>query len=449
MTHRPRSAGRYRRSLAPVVGLLLTFAAVATGVGWAQEGDARADPGATVALYLTWQSDPTTTMTIEWHTEGRGRGARLEFQRQGEGDWDDREPETIPFPHAAEVAGVDRMIHRVELTGLEPGSTYEFRTDAGGENYTFRTMPAQLDRPVRFATGGDVQRNENMERVSDLAASYDPDFIMWGGDLAYANGLSQNVRHWFQFFDATYRTLITPERRVIPVLVAIGNHEVEGFFIDNHPDYEQNDATRARMAPFFYEVFAMPGQPGYRVLDFADYMTVLLLDTDHTNPVDGEQAEWLDDRLAERRDVPHVFPLYHIPAYPSVRSPDERSARVRSIWVPLFEAHGIEVAFENHDHAYKRTYPLRGGERSNDGIVYIGDGAWGVNPRPVGRDYEGGIAPYLEHAIPVRHFILGELRGDERYFIAVDDTGKVIDEFPEGSASVIGAPRFRVSGAVR
>lgn len=401
----------------------------------------------TVAIFLTWQSDPTTTMTIDWHTEERAPNARLEFRRQGNNEWESRAAESIPFPHARDEAEVERVIHRVELTGLEPDATYEFRTGHEWSSYTFRTMPAALHRPVRFATGGDVQRNPNMRRTSSAAAAYDPDFVMWGGDLAYADGRSENVRRWFQFFDAVHSTLITPDGRVIPVLVAIGNHEVEGHYLDNHEDYTQDDATRARLAPYFYEIFAMPGQPGYAVLDFGDYMSILLLDTDHTNPVDGEQAAWLAGRLAERQDVPHVFPLYHIPAYPSVRSPDGRSRRVRETWVPLFERYGLSVVFENHDHAYKRTFPLRGGEPSSDGVVYIGDGAWGVNPRPVGRDHENGPAPYLERAASVRHFILGELHGDARYFIMVDDDGNVFDEFPAGSRSVIGEPRFRAAEA--
>lgn len=428
--------------------MTLTVAALASACAHAGPGNAAADVPRvpTLSLFLTWQGDPTTTMTIDWHTEDPASEARLDYRRQGEDEWESVVSEAISFPYSGEVALIERVIHRVELTDLEPDAIYEFRTQPL-DIFSFRTMPRELDRPVRFAAGGDVQRNSNMQRTSREAAAYDPDFVMWGGDLAYANGLSENLQRWYEFFDAIHTTLITPDGRVIPVIVAIGNHEVEGHYLDNYPGYTQNDAWRARLAPFFYDIFAMPGQPGYKTLDFGDYMSVLLLDTDHTNPVDGEQAEWLEDRLEERQDVPHVFPLYHIPAYPSVRSPDGRSKRVRETWVPLFEEYGVEVAFENHDHAYKRTFPLRGGQPSSDGVVYLGDGAWGVNPRPVGRDHEGGRASYLERAESVRHFILGEINGDERHFIAVDETGEIIDEFPAGSHSVIGEPRFQASAA--
>src|SRR5690625_7699759 len=113
-------------------------------------------------------------------------------------------------------------------------------------------------------------------------------------------------------------------------------------------------------------------------------MSLVLLDTDHTNPVDGVQTEWLEQVLAERQEVPHLFPVYHGPAWPSVRNPDwEQSVRVREHWVPLFEAYGVRVAFENHDHAYKRTRPIRNNRKDPSGVVYFGDGAWGVGVREI------------------------------------------------------------------
>jgi acid phosphatase type 7 len=400
-----------------------------------QASDAAAEPA---GLFLTWQRDPTTTMTVDWHTGDAAPGAVLQFRRQGERRWQSRAPQSFPFPHS------ERTIHRVELTGLRPDATYEFRTGEASRSYTFRTMPARADRPVRFIAGGDVRHNqEMMERTGRQAAVYDPDFIVWGGDLAYADGLPQNVGRWYEFFDAIRNTLVTPEGRAIPILLALGNHEVAGSYHFRIDGYRQDVETRRRISPFFYDLFATPGQPGYGVIDFGDYMSVVLLDTDHNNPIAGAQTAWLERTLRERQRVPHVFPVYHVPGYPSVRAFDgEVSQRVREHWVPLFDRYGVRVAFENHDHIYKRTWPLRGGERHADGVVYLGDGAWGVGVREIGRDQGGNMAPYLERAESVRHFILGEIRGAERRFIMVDEEGTVFDEFPAGARAAIGAPRF-------
>jgi hypothetical protein len=39
------------------------------------------------------------------------------------------------------------------------------------------------------------------------------------------------------------------------------------------------------------------------------------------------------------------------------------------------------AAFENHNHAFKRTHPIKASQVDPTGVVYIGDGSWGVNPR--------------------------------------------------------------------
>ena len=74
--------------------------------------------------------------------------------------------------------------------------------------------------------------------------------------------------------------------------------------------------------------------------------------------------------------------VYHLAGYPSTRSPDIKSpCFIRKYWVPLFEKYGVKLAFEHHNHAFKRTYPLLDEKIDSLGIVYIGDGCWGAPPR--------------------------------------------------------------------
>ena len=318
---------------------------------------------------------------------------------------------------------------RVELTGLKPGTDYRFRAEGHGEEFGFRTMPATLTRPVRFAEGGDTRHEKAwMVRTNRVAMAYDPDFVVWGGDFAYANGLESNLPRWEEWFEANHEGLTGADNRVVPIMGAIGNHEVVGGYYTSHAEFKPVDEWRARIAPYFYQFFAFPGQPGYGALDFGDYLSFIVLDSGHTNPIAGAQTEWLEKALVERKGRPHVFPVYHVPAYPSQRSYDgQPTVQVRENWVPLFEKHGIEVAFEHHDHTYKRTHPIRGGKVSADGIVYIGDGAWGVKER------EGASkdAWYIKRFSSKRHAIIVTLDKDGRSFLMVDEDGKVIDEYPE------------------
>lgn len=373
-------------------------------------------------LLLTWQDDPTTTMTVDWHFHLTLSlpEPHLLYRAEHESEW-------IEQP-GVELPGVlsGRRVFRAHLTELEPGTTYEFQVAGHAGTYHFRTMPRELGSSFTFAAGGDTRHQKAwMEQMNRVIAAYDPEFIVWGGDLAYADGVRAN--YWHEWFDAVRSTLVTPEGRVIPVVVGIGNHEVQGGFYRNHPEFEETEAWRQRIAPFFYGLFAFPGQPGYGVLDFGDYLSLIILDTDHTNSVTGVQAAWLEKVLAERQHVTHVIPVYHVTAYPSVRSfGGFTEMRIRDTWLPLFEAYGVRLAFENHDHAFKRSVPIRSGKFDPSGLVFFGDGAWGVTPRDV---HPIGTTWYLARAEAVRHGMVVTLSETGVHVRTVSADGEILDSY--------------------
>lgn len=165
-------------------------------------------------------------------------------------------------------------------------------------------------------------------------------------------------------------------------------------------------------------------------MDFGRYLSLIMLDTDHTNPIKGEQTRWLQKVLEDRNDVTHIIPVYHLPAWPSARNPDDsRFEHIRKYWHPLFEEHRVVVAFENHDHTYKRTYPIRNGKIDPNGVVYMGDGAWGVYTRTPGSRHDEH-AWYLKRASSDRHFILGTIHGRLIHYVVINESGEVIDEYP-------------------
>lgn len=354
------------------------------------------------AILLTWQQDPTTTMTIDWHTLPSDQGlSTVSYKKQNEMAWLEVDATQHEFPYS------DRTIHRIEITGLKPDSNYEFRVGEFQRVYSLRTLPAKNQRPLRFAAGGDTSHGELFRQMNRAVMPYDPDFIVWGGDLAYANGNKENVDLWYQWFDGIRETLISEEGRVVPVIVGLGNHDV----INHHyPASESNidkgigmpafiakvkrgemeeptDAMRLAKGPFFYPLFAFPGQPGYGVLDIGDYLSLIILDSSHSNLISGTQTEWLEKTLQSRQDRPHLLPVYHKPAFPSGRvEPGGKrvqfwSEEVLDNWIPLFEKYGVRVALENDDHTYKRSYPVKSNAIHPNGIVYLGDGSWGVEKK--------------------------------------------------------------------
>lgn len=388
------------------------------------------------ALLLTWQYDPATTMTIDWHVVPENEGERvLYYKPVGDEEWNEAESFRHFFPYS------NRIIHRTQLTGLDPDSEYRFRVSHFEREYKFRTMPAELDRPVRFATGGDTDHSPDGRtyEMNQVVMEYDLDFIAWGGDLAYNDGgdPDRGIR-WYGWFEANYNTLVSEDGRVVPIVVGIGNHEVKRYIGGNQwynfdgtiRSFEPTAEWRQDVAPFFYNLFAFPGQPGYGVLDFGDYMSLFILDSGHTNTTDGPQRDWLESELRERhrQNISHIFPVYHVPAYPSHRSFGGTSrTNVRENWVPLFEEYGVRVAFENHDHTYKRTHPIRDGEIAGDGIVYIGDGAWGRSPR------EGSSRDewYINEFASQQHAIIVTLEGETQEYIMITPEGEILDSYTD------------------
>ncbi|MGY6522454.1 MAG: metallophosphoesterase [Mongoliitalea sp.] len=379
---------------------------------------------ATHAFYLTWTDDPTSSISIDWHSDATS-STTLKFRRKGTDVWRDFESTVLPYPFS------ERKVHRVGIGGLSPATTYELMFPGLESVYHFHTMPADLNSAsIKIAIGGDtMHRKEWFEKTNGIVTSYEPDFVIIGGDMAYENGVAENLQRIYDWFDAYTTTLVTADNRILPCIVAAGNHEVVGGYYSRNPGYEQTNSFRNRIAPYFYSLFPFPGQPGYNVLDFGKYLSLVILDTEHSNPVAGVQTEWLKETLEARKDFLHVLPIYHVPAFPSVRDyTGTTQTIVRDTWVPIFEQYPIRLAFENHDHAYKRTFPIRNGKVDQTGITYVGDGSWGTEPRPI---HSVEDTWYLKVAQSVNAFTLLTIEGSQYSLISLDWEGNVIDSYPQ------------------
>lgn len=392
------------------------YATNSVGTGFGGELSFSTDnPSDPHSFLLSWQQNPSSTMTIDWHTDGSAE-EWMQYRREGTSQWESVKGEVSDFPNSS------REIHRVELEGLSADQVYEFRFTQR-DTYLFRTMPRQNSRTIRFIAAGDVMHTETwMHQTAEVASGYDLDFVALGGDLAYANGGDRQAHRWHDYLETWSETMIRPDGRVIPHLVGIGNHEVQNQFVFNQNNYQQTDSYRSSVAPYFFALFPFPGQPGYNVLDFGNYMSLIFLDTNHTNPVDGQQTTWLEQTLSSRQDGRHLIPISHVGAYPSRRKDEVTNKDVREHWVPLFEEYGVRVAFENHNHNYKRTVPLLDAQQDASGITYMGDGSWGVSIEPP-ETYS-----YLQQAQEIRNFIIVEVDGSQIHMRAIDGSGNQFDQ---------------------
>ncbi|MBA4188147.1 MAG: hypothetical protein C0467_09030 [Planctomycetaceae bacterium] len=391
-------------------------------------------------LFLTWQRDPTTTMTVQW--VGRTRESDdpvVRYADRGKGVWVTGPLTTRqPFPVFTTTFGfptgpTDLSVFRAELTGLTPGTEYEFRIGTNSPIYRFRTMPSKATRAFHFISGGDCGVNLHAIANNRVAAKQDPMFVLIAGDLGYDNGVSAETA--LQFIRNYSRTMTDSQGRLIPLVASIGNHEVRGGF-----------GKTLKEATFFTPFFGgLYRETSYGVLDFGDYLSLVLTDTGHAAPIGGEQTVWLDKTLADRAGRPHLIVANHVPCYPSYRPPEGKADKFgtgeeqRKFWVPLFEKHQVDVVLEHHDHTFKRTHPLKSGVvDEKTGIVYLGDGSWGKLRVPK----EPEARPYLADVNSTYHLTLHRLEGEQSFHLALDETGKILDVNRTGKKARRRTPGF-------
>ncbi|MHB1422330.1 MAG: purple acid phosphatase family protein [Gemmataceae bacterium] len=363
-------------------------------------------------LFLTWQRDPTTTMTVQWvGVAGETTDTTVYYTTPRADLWKSQPVVVRPYPRT------DYKVFRAELTGLSPGADYQFHIGKQSPIYRFRTMPAKANDTIHFISGGDCGVNAHAIANNVEAARQDPMFVLIGGDLGYDNGTSAAVS--LAFLRNFSRHTIGRDGRLIPLVACIGNHEVQKGY--NQP--------RAK-APFFYALFdGLYPENGFATLDFGDYLSLVLLDTNHTTPIAGEQADWLEKTLRARKDHPNVFVVNHVPAYPSYRNPERFNGKAgtgadnREHWVPLFEKYRVPVVLEHHDHTFKRTKPLLGGLSHDNGVLYLGDGSWGRLRSPKAPDK----LSYLAASSRDFHISLHRIQGRERFHLALDEHGRIMD----------------------
>jgi acid phosphatase type 7 len=431
------------------------------------------EPFAPDTLFITWHTDPTTTAVIQWigseweykikdlqfaeftseYEKARDKANKIKAAKammpqdpiKEDAEEAPKKPEPAavdPFPKVElpkldwqKVAiGIkpfletDLKVFRVELDKLKPGTEYTFKVGNNGTEYRFRTMPAKATNSFQFISGGDCGVNDHALANNRLAAKQDPYFVLIMGDLGYDNGRS--ARTAINFIKNYSKTMTDSKGRIIPLVVGIGNHEVNGGY-----------AKTRKEAPFFLSLFdGLYKDTTYATLDFGDYLSLVLLDSGHIARIGGEQTDWLDKALAERTDRQHLFVANHVPAYPSYREPEVKKPEgkvaadakpekfgtgeeQRKFWCPLFEKYAVDIVLEHHDHTFKRTHLLLDGLKNDNGILYLGDGSWGMLRVPKTPEKR----PYLAAVGGNYHFTIHRLDGDIRYHLAMDENSKVVD----------------------
>ncbi len=312
----------------------------------------------------------------------------------------------------------DDQVYFAKADDLRPGTSYEYVLRADNVDVSagwFRTAPARQVAPIEFVVGGDMGTTTAIP-VCRLAGRLDPMFALVGGDLAYANG--RDSYKWFDWIDNWVEFVKGPGGRDIPMIMGIGNHEMKGLRI------------RKKDAPFYFSFFDLPKGNSNFTVDFEDYLSVVLLDSNHAQRVKSQNL-WLNLELTARKDRRHLFAIYHRPAWGTGMKRNVKD--IQEHWSPLFEKYGVDCVFENDHHTYKRTHKLTGGVRDDEnGILYIGDGAWGARLRTITPEMlrKVGADRYLAKWDSVHHLVRVTANPDgSKIYEAMRANGNVFDRY--------------------
>jgi hypothetical protein len=288
-----------------------------------------------------------------------------------------------------------RTEHEVQLTGLPSNAKYYYAVGneagqiagADGDHF-FTTSPIPgTVQPVSIWVLGDAGKNKegNVEQreVRDAFYAYNGgphvDLILALGDNACEDGLDWEFQTaWFE--DMYEASIINS-----PTWSTIGNHEV------NSADSEQETGA-------YYEIFNFPrngeaggvpsGTEAYYSFDYANIHFICINTEDVDQSPDGEMYAWLQADLAAN-DREWLIAFFH-------RQPYYDSAPMRSIFLPLLESAGLDLAMFGHKHAYQRS-PLINGHY--DGITYYDESTMAIDAGDGRVDGDGaylkplGLAP--------------------------------------------------------
>jgi hypothetical protein len=309
-----------------------------------------------------------------------------------------------------------RYAQAVLLSSLLPDTVYNCRVSAGNDStsFSFRSLPSNGDVPI--VIGGDSGTEPDFATLLDVVAKRDVRMVMVAGDVGYANGLRSCYRRWDEWLAIWHAHMRTAQGHLMPLLTSIGNHDVgpgghgtywSGLFVQN---------KQALAADRWQD------RQTYHAHVISNHTVLVVLDTGHVVSA-ADQVEWMEGILSSHAGMPNKVAVYHIPMYPSRRAYDGAiNIDLREHWLPVFDKHKIDVGFEHHDHAYKKTKKMKGNVPNVNGTLYLGDGCFGVPAKALDAN-----RPYLETASATEHGFFVRVAEEVLDIEAFDPTGHVFD----------------------
>jgi len=299
---------------------------------------------------LHWNSDPKTTISINWRTGPNLTASRVDYWVKG--DFDTLSQNSTANEIEDRLLKNDRFTlrHTARLIALRPGTAYEYRVSTDlehGKVFSFETEPISTEE-FSFIWFGDMHNDPKTGQLAQDATKRFPEtkFYISSGDLVNT-GLHRD--DWDKLFSYTGESF---SRR--PFMPAPGNHDSQdglgAWMLQSQFDLPTNS----------------PGAEYEERTYFFKYGDALFLMMDGTLSI-PDQAAWVEKTLSEN-PTKWKFLTVHFPAYNSV----EPYPEIQDYWIPILEKYEVDLYFSGHFHYYMRSKPLKEFKSgSNSNLIFV------------------------------------------------------------------------------
>ena len=261
-----------------------------------------------------------------------------------------------------------KIDHEVTLTGLTPNTKYYFDIeDSDGvylsedaEMYIKTAPPIGTDQFVRAWILGDAgTANQDQRDVRDQYYNYvatapmnpsQTDMMLFLGDNAYNSGTDNEYQA--AMFDI-YGDML--------------KKSVSWSTLGNHDGYSANSTTQS--GPY-YDIFSFPtaaeagglasGTEAYYSFDYANIHFIIL--ESYTLSNDAAQMTWCTNDI-QNTTQDWIVAIFHHPAYTKGSHNSDTETQLinmRTNFLPILEANGVDLVLSGHSHSYERSYFLNG-----------------------------------------------------------------------------------------
>lgn len=328
------------------------------------------------------------TMIVRWGTQGSSDPGLVSWRKKGDATF-------------ASVSGTAARDHEVVLTGLAPGSEFEYSIKSGSATsatYSFNSCPA-AGLPMDVVFYGDSRSGPSAHaRVVAEVQKHSPEIVFESGDLVPSGTYAQYLSELFPVIKDMVATT--------PFMAAPGNH-------DNY----------STLATNYGAIFPSPRPTGQAWQPYYSFVcgNAMFIALNSNDIVGTAQLNFLTAQLraaAADTNVTHVLVWFHHSAYSPGSHGDNLD--VQNKWVPLFNdpKNKVTAVFSGHDHLYARL-------KDASSVLYIVSGGAGADLySDTGRTRATKVVSKSAY-----NFVSLHIAGNTLSGTAFDDTGTQIDTF--------------------